>query len=132
LALIDIAERHAAMLDEMVPRDYMSYAADGRTRLATERALQVSVEAILDLAALYVAGLRLGLPPDEDGVVARLEKAEVLDESQARLLGDLRRFRNVLVHRYGTLDDRRVHTHALNTPNAIRQLTGAFRAALGK
>ncbi len=130
LALLDVAERHAAILDGVVPRVYAKYESDALVQLATERALHVAIESLMDLAALHVSARRLGLPSDERGVVDRLQHAGVLDGDHAKLLGELRRFRNVLVHQYGNLDPRRVHAHALRAPEAIRSLATVFRAAL--
>jgi uncharacterized protein YutE (UPF0331/DUF86 family) len=130
LALIDVVEQHVRHVETLTPRVFDAYAGDTRTRLAVERALQVAIEAIVDAAALVAAGKRIGLPADEETVAGGLQRAGCLDEGEAKLLGELRRFRNVLVHQYGVLDDRRVHLHALDAPDALRRLTVALRRCL--
>lgn len=131
LALVDVAERHATALEDVVPRVFSEYASDTRTRLATERALQVAIEALLDLGGLVVAERKLGLPTDESSVIDRLRASGQLADAEAELLRELRRFRNVLVHRYGSLDDRLVFQHALKAPADIRRLAGALGRAMG-
>lgn len=130
LSLIDTCERHVALLEEMTPRALAAYAGDARTRLAVERALQVSIEAVLDASAVVAAGKRLGVPADEADVAARLQEAGCLTEQEAVALRELRRFRTVLVHQYGKLDDARVHRHAQGAPAALRGIVGALRRCM--
>ena len=130
LALIDVVEEHIGHLEGMTPRVHDKFAVDARTRLAVERAMQVAIEALLDASALVAAGKRVGLPADEENVADGLLRVGCFSEDDARVLGDLRRFRNVLVHQYGKLDPLRVHRHALDAPEALRRLTGALRRCL--
>jgi hypothetical protein len=58
-------------------------------RRATERLLQVPVECILDICGLFVAGLRLGLPAEEENLFDRLEEARVLSPVVERRTLDL-------------------------------------------
>lgn len=132
LVLLDIVHQYTTLLEEVLPLDVEEYLADSRARLATERALQVAIEALVDTAALFVSGLRLGLPPDEENLIARLARTNVLPPDEAALLADMRRFRNVLVHRYGLLDDRLVHAHAAEATRDLLRVAEAFRHALEK
>jgi len=96
----------------VVPRNLDEYAASVEKRRATERLLPVSVECILDICGLFVAGLRLGLPAEEENLFNRLEQARVLSPELVRTLRALRRFRNILVHEYGAVDNQIVFGRA--------------------
>lgn len=129
LEKIDLAERWAQRVEEYRPSTRDAYREEDIARAATERALQVSIEALVDGAALFVSGLKLGLPDSESSMVDELA-GEVLSEKDASLLDDLRGFRNVLVHQYGDLDDERVFELAGRFPEDARTLTAAYREGL--
>jgi len=78
------------------------------TRRACERLLQIAVEAVVDVCAMLVAGLRLGLPGEEDDLFEKLHAAGVLPADLKERLHGMKAFRNVLVHEYARVDDRRV------------------------
>lgn len=75
-------------------------------RRACERLLQISVEATVDACALLVAGLRLGLPAEEDDLFSKLAEAGVLTADMAERLRQMKGLRNILVHEYARVDDR--------------------------
>ena len=75
-------------------------------RRACERLLQISIEAAVDTCALLVAGLRLGLPAEEDDLFSKLANAEVLTADMAERLREMKGLRNLLVHEYARVDDR--------------------------
>lgn len=129
LEKIDLAERWTDRVEEYRPSTPDAYLEEDVARAATERALQVSIEALVDAASLFVSGLKLGLPDSESSMVDELV-GEVLSKEQASLLEDLRGFRNVLVHQYGDLDDERVFELAGRFPQDARRLTEAYREGL--
>jgi uncharacterized protein YutE (UPF0331/DUF86 family) len=131
LEKIDLAERWAERVETYRPATLESYLEEDIPRAATERALQVTIEALVDAASRFVSGLRLGLPDSEATMIDTLED-EVLSAEEAALLDDLRGFRNVLVHQYGDLDDERVFELAVELPGDARSLTEAYRAALDR
>lgn len=96
------------LLDEVRASGEQAYLGVAHTKLATQRALQLALQICIDVGAHLIA--ELGLPPPDDyrGVFSRLEEAEILD---ADLAGRLRRaagLRNLLVHGYAEVDDRKV------------------------
>lgn len=132
LEKIDLAERWAGRVEDYRPSTPGAYREEDVARAATERALQVSIDALVDAASLFVSGLKLGLPDSESSIVDELE-GEVLSEEEAALLDDLRGFRNVLVHQYGDLDDERVFELAGRFPEEdARRLTAVYRESLEK
>jgi len=79
----------------------------------------VSVECVLDICGLFVAGLRLGLPAEEENLFDRLEQTRVLSPELVRTLRAMRRFRNILVHEYGAADNEIVFDLAGRLPKDI-------------
>lgn len=97
-----------AMLERTRAAGLDAYMADEQRRLATERALTVALQICLDVAAQLVSE-RDGRTPDTyAGVFAALAADDLLDPVLADRLGAAARQRNLLVHLYLEIDDRRV------------------------
>ncbi len=108
LAKLDELEGYLRELRQIAPKLFEEYEASIEKRRACERLLQIAVEAVLDVCALLVRGLRLGVPAEEDDLFDKLQQAKVLSEEMVQTLRRMRRFRNLLVHEYGRIDDRLV------------------------
>lgn len=129
LAKLDELEGYLRELERRTPPTLLAYMKDLGPRLEVERLLHIGIECAVDAAELFVEGLRLGLPDSEAGLARRLAEAGVLEQDDADLFREMQRFRNVLVHRYGTLDPAKVHANALRGPRDLRRIARAFRKA---
>ena len=54
---------------------------------------------------LILKGLRLGVPGEEEDVFDKLEKSKVITKKMKKTLKSMKGLRNILVHRYGEVDD---------------------------
>jgi len=84
------------------------YEEDEVTRRAIERLLHTSIEAVIDVSYLLVKELRHGLRTSEESYFDKLS-GKVLTPQMVGKLKEMRRFRNVMVHRYDKVDDIRVY-----------------------
>src|SRR5512139_1635609 len=84
LAKLDALHGYERELGVVLPASVNDYKASLEKRRATERLLQISVECVLDICGLLVAGLRLGLPADEENLFDRLEQAHILSPDLVR------------------------------------------------
>lgn len=104
------------------------YDTDLKTRLAADHAIQVSVQACLDVGAHLVAEFGLHAPDDYRGVFDSLRPAG-LDPGLADRLEDAAGMRNVLVHGY--LDvDRSIVWEALERLDDLRQFAAFVRGKM--
>ncbi len=106
LAKLDALHGYERELRLVLPSNLEEYIASVEKRRATERLLQVSIECVVDICGQFVAGLRLGLPTEEESLFDRLGQAQVFSAELIRRLRAMRRFRNILVHEYGEVDDK--------------------------
>jgi len=84
------------------------------------------VEAVIDICALLVVGLRLGLPGEEDDLFfERLSRHDAISGSMAAPLRRMKGLRNLLVHEYGRINDELVFT-------TVRGQLGDFDAFKGE
>lgn len=104
LAKIDELDGYLRELHQIQPTSFEEYKKIEKRR-ACERLLQVSIECVIDICSLIVAGLRLGLPAEEDDLFEKLEQAGVISSLVRETLKGMKGFRNILVHEYGRVDD---------------------------
>ena len=101
-------------LRQILPKSFDDYVRSIEKRRACERLLQIAVEAVIDICAMLVQGLRLGLPAEEDDVFDKLAQHGVLSQKMVETLRRMKGFRNILVREYGRVDDRIVFDVAIN------------------
>jgi len=108
LAKIDELDGYLKEIQEISPENFEEYKKIEKRR-ACERLLQVSIESMIDICAIIVSGLRLGLPAEEDDLFDKLEQAGIVSPLMAANLKKMRGFRNILVHEYGRINDELVY-----------------------
>lgn len=100
---------YIAELDEDIPDAEDEYIEERRTRRACERTFQLACEDILDICNLIIAGKGLGLPKDNRDAIRKLADNKIIPKKLSERLEDMVSFRNLLVHRYGKVDDSRAY-----------------------
>jgi len=109
LAKLDELDSHLNELREIAPKSYEEYKESIEKRRACERLLHISIECVIGVCNVLVANMRLGLPAEEEDLFRKLQDAKVISRDLADMLRRMRAFRNILVHRYGTVDDKLVY-----------------------
>lgn len=108
LAKIDELDGYRQEIHEISPENFEEFKGTEKKR-ACERLLQVSIESVIDICALIVSGLRLGLPAEENDLFEKLEQAGIISSQTLVKLKKMRGFRNILVHEYGRINDELVY-----------------------
>lgn len=114
LAKIDELGGYLEELDSLKPielEDYINSIKDKRT---CERLLQISIKSVLDICGILITELKLGLPADEEAVFDKLEDKGIITKDIAILLKEMKSFRNILVHKYGVVDNELVFENFSN------------------
>lgn len=112
-------------LDAIRAGGHDAYMAQWRTRLAAEHALQLAIQACIDVSAHVVSELGLKAPVDYRGVFESLLPAG-LDPRLAERLAAAAGMRNILVHGYLDVDDEAVW-NALARLDDLRELAAAVQ-----
>ncbi|MBT9177493.1 MAG: hypothetical protein DDT20_01826 [Firmicutes bacterium] len=76
---------------------------------AATRMLQISIEAVLDIAQHIVTREQLGTPKTYREVILLLESAGIVPGDQVAALVNMTRFRNRVVHMYDEVSREEVH-----------------------
>ena len=105
LAKLDEIERYIDELIEIKPKSFKEYQASIKEKRASERLVQIAIESVLDICSIIVSDMKLGLPEDEDDVIKKLETSKVIKNELALVLSKMKGMRNILVHKYGEVED---------------------------
>lgn len=108
LSKLDEIDRYLAELDNIVPETLGEYEESVAAKRASERILHIAIEAVIDVCAMLVKELKLGVPREEEDFFEKLT-GKVITKATAAKLKEMKRFRNVLVHRYVEIDDAKVY-----------------------
>jgi len=96
-------------VEENLPKDFASFVSNRMIKGSLYKEIEYAIENIIDACAILNADLSLGAPSDTDDIIKKLEKAKILTKETAEKIIDAKKFRNVLVHKYGEIDDERAY-----------------------
>lgn len=105
---VDVIDKNLREIEDIVAEGEERFLKDYRTTLAGKHALLESIEACIDIGNHIIAGMGLRRPEDYKDVFAVLEEKGILSGSLSEKLQNMAKFRNLLVHFYTKVDDRKV------------------------
>jgi uncharacterized protein YutE (UPF0331/DUF86 family) len=107
--LIKLDEHEQALkeLRSVLPQSFKEYKKSIVIKRAVERLIQINIECLIDICAILVKDLRLGVPKSEEDLLMKLESV-VFSTALVERLREMKSFRNRVVHRYGDLDNKQV------------------------
>ncbi len=98
-------ELYCEQLREILPDTFSQYDASFEKRAACERFFEKIVEAALDLAHLIVRAKRKVTGSTDKDAFEALAESGIVSEGLATRLQDAKGMRNIIAHRYGTIND---------------------------
>ncbi len=105
---LDEIDQYLKEIEEIIPSSSAEYSTDPMRKRALERLIQITVESVMDVSAILVKEMRLGLPYGEEDFLDKIS-GTVLNPVLVEKLGEMKGFRNILVHGYSQIDDERVY-----------------------
>lgn len=85
------------------------FLQDQESQLAVERALQLAIQIVIDIATHILATSSNVTPQDYADALRKLAQIKVIPSEFARRIAPMPGFRNVLVHEYIEIDTNRVY-----------------------
>ena len=93
-------------IEDNLPDDFMALNNSRLIQNALYKEVEFAIEQVLDVCSMINAGLRLGVPETEEDILKNLLTNKVFDKLVIELIGDMKKFRNVLVHKHGDIDNK--------------------------
>lgn len=107
---VDEMNRYLAELENILPETEEEYKHNLTDRRACEKTIELAIECVIDVLSMIVSHSQLGVPKDEDDIITILEKNRVLSSPLLAKIREMKGFRNILVHKYGIVDDSRTYS----------------------
>ncbi|MDD2511223.1 MAG: DUF86 domain-containing protein [Syntrophomonas sp.] len=106
---INILQNNIKFLDSLrqIPAD--EFLADPRNYLSATRILQISVEAMIDIANHIIARESLGVPQSYHDAIKILTREGYLPNNKEPTFRAMIRFRNRAVHMYDEIDEQEIY-----------------------
>lgn len=99
-------EESVKIVKENLPKRFEDFLKLGLVKDGIYKKIEFAIENALDICNIINSDLKLGIPKEEIDVIENLEKKGIITKRLARKLKKMKGFRNFLVHRYGTIDDK--------------------------
>src|SRR3989338_4872568 len=103
--IIEEVEKYLSELEEIKTDNIDEYSKDFKIRALYERYFEKINEALVDLAFVFIKDKEIEMPEDDEGAFDKLFKNEIITKDLSDKLKDARRMRNVMAHKYGSIDN---------------------------
>lgn len=97
-------EDNLSFLRELASIEQSVFVSDKKSFYAAVHALQISIEAMLDMGGHVVARLHLGAPTNDREILEALREKGVISQEHFQHFIGMTRFRNKVVHGYIDVD----------------------------
>ena len=126
------AEDAANVIKKNLPGDYCTFEKLGLVKDGLYKKTEHAIECIIDACAILNADLSLGTPADTDDIIRKLQNAGIITKETAQKIKDMKQFRNVLVHRYGEIDDKKAYEEITEGLTDIREIIKEIRKKISE
>jgi uncharacterized protein YutE (UPF0331/DUF86 family) len=88
-----------------LPSNFEEFVNLGLVKDGIYKRIEYAIENVIDICAMINADLNLGIPESEDDIISSLVNNGVIEQSLGEDIRQMKRFRNIVVHQYGKIDD---------------------------
>ncbi len=99
-------EESISLVEAHLPATFAEFSRLGLVKDGMYKQLEFALENVFDICAILNADLELGIPGTDEDSIEHLVKGDIVSEELMAKLKSMKGFRNILVHRYGKIDDK--------------------------
>ena len=99
-------EESLKLVEKHLPDTFEEFSSMGLIKDGIYKRIEFAIENVFNICAIINSDLELGIPADDEEIVNNLVKNKVFSEETKEKLKLMKGFRNIVVHRYGKIDDR--------------------------
>ena len=126
---IKIIEEILTKIKKHLPSKYEEFKNLGLVKDGIYKNIEYAIETVFDICAIINADLNLGVPKKDEDIINNLKMNNIIPDEIVRKLKTMKGFRNILVHRYGEIDDAlafKILTQNFNDFNIFIDLVNKF------
>ena len=94
------------LVKDNLPSTFEKFLELGLIKDGIYKRVEFCIEDVFDICAIINTDLELGIPGGDEDIVENLVKNRILNEEMMGKLKAMKGFRNIVVHRYGVIDDK--------------------------
>ncbi|VVB55220.1 Uncharacterised protein [uncultured archaeon] len=125
-AMVDLIEENLRLIEEIKMQGFDSFSNNFRDIQAAKHSLQESIEACLDIGSHIIAEKGFRRADDYKDIYRVLEEERIIGSDLSAKLQEMAQFRNLLVHRYGKIDTKRIFIIMSGDINDIKQFVNTI------
>lgn len=129
--LADIKDS-VSLVETNLPQDFEDFSKLGLVKDGIYKKMEFAIENIIDICSIIVADLRLRKPENEDNIVEILVDNGIIDQKLGEKIRKMKGFRNIIVHRYGRIDDHLAHEILIENMNDFYDFISSIERFLEK
>lgn len=95
------------LVSDNLPQDFESFVHSRLIKDGIYKNVEFAIENVLDICNIINSDLDLGTPETEDSVIEHLSNNKLFSKEVITIISEMKRFRNILIHRYGEIDDKK-------------------------
>jgi uncharacterized protein YutE (UPF0331/DUF86 family) len=92
-------------IEEILPKEFGDFKINSIVRDAAYKRIESAIQNIIDICYMINSDLRLGTPEIEESIFVNLEKNKIFSKKFIEIIDEMKKFRNILIHRYGEIND---------------------------
>jgi uncharacterized protein YutE (UPF0331/DUF86 family) len=93
------------LVETNLPQDFNDFLKLGLVKDGIYKRIEYSIENVWDICSIINSDLSNGIPHDEENILDNLINTGIIDKDLGEKLKLIKGFRNIVVHRYGNIDD---------------------------
>jgi uncharacterized protein YutE (UPF0331/DUF86 family) len=98
-------EEGISLVEANLPATFAEFSRLGLVKDGIYKRMEFAIEDVFDICAILNTDLSLGIPGEDEDIVDHLVSGRVISESLGMKLRAMKGFRNIVVHKYGAIDD---------------------------
>ena len=102
-------EDSVILVGENLPSSFEEFSQLGLVKDGIYKRMEFAIENIIDICSIINSDLRLSVPESEESFMDSLANIGILTQNMAEKTRRMKGFRNIIVHRYGRIDDLLAH-----------------------
>lgn len=99
-------EESVKLVKENLPENFEEFLDLGLVKDGIYKKIEFAIQNVFDISAIINTDLELGIPGSDEDIVENLASRGVIDERMKGKLKLMKGFRNIIVHKYGKIDDK--------------------------
>jgi uncharacterized protein YutE (UPF0331/DUF86 family) len=93
------------LIDKNLQSSIEEFKGSGLVKDGIYKRLEFCIENLIDIGMMIITEKKIGMPKDDEDIITKLQENKVISAKNAEILKDMKGLRNILVHKYGSVND---------------------------